>query len=809
MQVALPIDIGPLNQLGIQLISAETAVHLATGASGWLVARLRAHSLADVLKIRKASLATVHAFNILEYTRIRQEDSVFGTARQYGGRFISTRLPSLSRNQYENDAGMACLYAIITALLCFFDDEGVCRILMEIFPKYLVSYEQDDVTLSADGPLNSAMRSFIRAVNSEEQFCRTRENLLRKLDKKTKCMLSSFQRPPQECEVMDDRHVIALLTWVVTKYSVRESPVYLTRSFYAWAVAELLSSLGFGISVSETAITTQDQYAFALEGSGLQGLPVHFVGASVGKTDPGLRAGQPVQVAPLYRLVSIRTIPELELSRIFFHEPVKLENTASLWKFTFNHVQKYLRALSHIQDMVGTLQSDTTEKSAESSNRAVQRLTDHQRRGLEELSRSWSRSSPQSLEELLYIPISRWISKECEQCKTGDTADNCWTDGMDIESEHESTHNEMGRLLMKAILLAASYAIVTLFVRYGDDRAGLDAEVVTAAPSQRRLSGCFKLQEWCTHMMSVAAVGQGLKGSTRSDRGRVGLTKSIFEAISGHEKGQFTSPNTFGCYSRGISIISQFLLDPCNPHADHIFVACFGRMLDLPLGENNLVKATEEHPKLAESDFRCAVATSVENSPECEVEDQSNFDSLMARWDIEPDWQNDEESVHFRCRVNGIPQCTLAPSLVFKALKEIQYVACTAELHLFHDSRKMSKSWDRGGDGMCCFNIPFQKLRQAGQTSIKLHFPHNQSPKRKSVAILEVCEEPLEQALALYTKCAVDGGKSSVSIKRFRTHCLLCGLEAIRNHEDNRPEQFQTVYILVVGSAPRKSTVSG
>ena len=144
MELGFKGDAGPLNQIGVQLFSIDTAVHLATGASGWWAAKRTARSLQQVLLPRNASLGTVTSFNFPECQKRLSGFTLYGAARQPGGRFSSIRLPKASTS-VSQDAGMCCLRAVTSALLCFLDEATTTDILMAVLSANMIHYDQDGV----------------------------------------------------------------------------------------------------------------------------------------------------------------------------------------------------------------------------------------------------------------------------------------------------------------------------------------------------------------------------------------------------------------------------------------------------------------------------------------------------------------------------------------------------------------------------------------------------------------------------------------------------------------------------------------
>lgn len=317
-----------------------------------------------------------------------------------------------------------------------------------------------------------------------------------------------------------------------------------------WAIAFVLADLGFEIEVSTTAITTTEQYSdHVKKNDSLSAPTVYFVGASVGPTDPQHVPRHEVQVVPKYRYIPIHAIPAVELRNHLLTEELRKERVSLIWKNTFEHVQRYLTDLPHIRDMTGLSgPSITSTRTAAQGERATKPkvLSQYQRRGILERSRFWTRPSPESLEALLSPLISKFLPGDCPDCTSlwdsDHSVDSCWSDeSLELEGV-SSTHNQHPRLFLNAILLATRYAIACLFLRDGDSSAATDTEVVFRPSRVESVGTCFEFRDWCENMMSIGAIALAQKHSTKVDAGLVRFKKSLFEAISGFEGGQFASP---------------------------------------------------------------------------------------------------------------------------------------------------------------------------------------------------------------------------------------------------------------------------
>jgi hypothetical protein len=229
MELGFQAPLGPLSQISIQLFSPGTAVYLATSVFGWWKARGRVQALQQVLKASGAELIPIRAFNAEEYSRIRSQHSIYGVARQEDGRVESHVLPIAGNSTYGHP-GLWCLYGIATALLCFFDVDSACSILMDVLPKML-HYDQDDHEISKEGPLYSSVKAMVSRIFEEEKMSKATETLLRHIETKRQSLLSpgSLQDIKAGGKI-DSALIRAFLLWLSAEYSKRDTYRYPTRS---------------------------------------------------------------------------------------------------------------------------------------------------------------------------------------------------------------------------------------------------------------------------------------------------------------------------------------------------------------------------------------------------------------------------------------------------------------------------------------------------------------------------------------------------------------------------------------------------
>lgn len=664
MELGFQANLGPLSQIGIQLCSPETAVYLATKGLGWWKARRRVESLQQVLGASGASLTPIDAFKTKRYVEGRRQHPLHGVTRQ-DGQVRSHVLPCAGNTAY-GDPGLWCFHGMATALLCFFDVNGASSILVDVLPAML-HFEQRDMVISKEGPLSSAVKAMVTQVLEEEKMSKRTEILLRYIEKKRENVSPASLQDMQVGPELDSALVTGFLLWLAVDYSKREKHRYPTRSLLIWCIAGILEEIGFGAEASDYPVTTREQYNHIFDEEGTE-LEVHFVPANIGPTDPNVRPSTKIAVISHVRVHPIRDIPMTELRQHVTTKNPLVGSLCNIWAFTFDHVQKYLRKQSHIQKMIGAYAWNTEHEDSTAIPLIL--LDEHQKQALTVLPNPHTRSSPESLLELLARPIQQYIVKYCDGCKDtvhAEWSKNwCWSDdGEDETAVPRKEHNKEQKLVMRTILLAAAYAVVCLFVKDRDGTATLDSEVAYVPSRGNSISDCFSLQSedrnWIFRVFSIAAVGKAQKGSTRTESGRVQFTGAVFSAISGFSTGQFIAPETFGGYSNGLTMISNFLLDPAQSSSYHTFTVSFGHPIDLPLDENSLINSV-----VNDGDLRvCPVQLSES------VKDPGNSEDHQLhqyRWDIDPDWAHSETEIHFRCRINGVVQTAIPPYHMMRSL---------------------------------------------------------------------------------------------------------------------------------------------
>ncbi|KAH9866048.1 hypothetical protein J1614_008612 [Plenodomus biglobosus] len=679
--------------------------------------------------------------------------------------------------------------AFTTVLLCFVGEDGASRILMEFLPEHLLHYEQDGLRLAKDGPLLSAIRAYTTSIAKEESNSQIVEVILRKIDQDRGlidegCLYSGQQ--------IDDRLVIGVLEWLAVPNTRREGPdVYFTRSVIVWSVTCALSALGFNVDASPEPIRSKFQYNAVLAQSS-PGSKVCFVGSSVGETDGNVRPVPNRAVIPHYRYIPLRHIPTIEMQNHRFDNDGVCKKVCEIWVKTYQWVQDYLRSQTHIAEMIGERPHSTG--SAANNILEGRDLSPYQKEGITQLSRTWCQSNPDELQAFLYRSIRAFIDKECSECASGrghyaGLGDNCWLENLDGgDPPGTQEHNKIEKLYVKAILLSTAYSIASLFIRNGDSAMGLDTSVVFYPSNASDFRNCLSLhdKDWCPLMFRIAAVGDA-KAWTNSLQGRPELLGSVFGAVCGFK--QYVTPYTFGCYSNGLTLVSSLLLNPVSIRDYHVISMQFGQCLDLPLDENNLISSVE-----AESNLKrcCKFSLSdayVDMTPQ-------DLGSDLTRWDLEPDWMNSESKLHFQYRVRGVTKFSLSPSQMLKFLDNhsVWRIECMTPYEHQQLSCKSLESALSEPDGVEIIHVPFQRIRQAGFTNVRLVKPTTwrRGGKRRAI-LMQTKAESAEQWLALSTEFPLSPRCVEPAVRRILSSCAACALEEIQLEKVEGPTMFLVV----------------
>ncbi|KAF2272909.1 uncharacterized protein EI97DRAFT_461529 [Westerdykella ornata] len=780
LELGFQANAGPLTQISIQLLSMETAYHLAVSTIGWWKARRKADTLNAILDARMASLAPIATFNMRNYTIMRRKHPMFGVARQPKGALVSVELPAASSSDYGT-TGLCCLYALVTALLCFYDQKSVVSILMELLPDHLLHYDQDDVRLSKEpGPLYTAVRAFVVEVAKEEANGKATRTLQRAVDD----LRLILGETPRVCydslKNSDCREVMAFLEWLAVPYSKRQCHLYPTRSFLVWALAEVLSILGFELHVSKIVITSPEQYLATFErDNNIDEMGIYFVPVSVGRTDPFL-AGQisSKEIIPTstVRIIAIHAIPRMELGQFLMHDSKQMDTLIEAWIFTFNHFQD------------------------QSTDKFTVDLSQHQKAALEPFNHKDLEFGLVSLVyQSLKRPVAKFVQATCPDCPPlrrdsfmeEHCSRSCWLE--------EGRHNEEGRLMLRIIYMAAAYSLACRYVKDTNGRADLNIEV-GYEPSKSESIGEFLAMKPTWHDWFMNHYHIFRPYSCDSDE----LLFKLAYAMCGSpvSRQHSTKPiEYYGCHVNGLTLLSKFPQAPVNSRSPYTFHLRFGQPLDLPV-QDNLIISRDKATRLKGKTIQMPPS-----DPEELLEPDCND---LVRWDVEPDWEDSELDIHYQCRTQGIRKLSVPLPLMKTSLKAMQDTICEHPCQdpISQHAHQLDRNaiLARHEQSLSCHIVRYKSIRQQGYSRIlleprKLLGCVNQKP---TVVILETFSDPVEHWLALNTECQATSEIPFPNVRRIISDCLQCGLDAA----GRIPRvMLDTVVILVV--TPRGCVLSG
>ena len=308
---------GPLTSIGLNVLALDTATHLATGAYGWWKARERSKSLLEVVESARARVVPTSTFNKTTYEYVRRSDQLTGVVIQ-SGELQTTNLPKAS-TAIDVDTGLACVRALTTGLLCFYQTPRVTTMLAELIPAHLLQYDQTDSRLNFEGPLYASLKQFVEAVATEEDNSHSQKTLIDAVNSGRAGLLgNSPELQLAACEALhtdEDHLTVGMLMWVLTPDHRRDTSVYPTRSLLVWSVALVMSKLGFEIDASPHTVCSTEDYKDGItnnQASADQGIrDVILVTSPVGPTDPlMLSRGLKSEGASLKpQIIPLRAVP--------------------------------------------------------------------------------------------------------------------------------------------------------------------------------------------------------------------------------------------------------------------------------------------------------------------------------------------------------------------------------------------------------------------------------------------------------------------------------------------------------------------
>ncbi|KAK5949407.1 hypothetical protein OHC33_009580 [Knufia fluminis] len=609
MSLGFTINASPLSQISVAISDIATAVQLATGVYGWWKSNERSQSLDQALTTAGGHLVASSAFNLQCYKDIRQCHHVLG-AVVGEGTIRTVALPRAS-TAISDDPGRTCLRALTTALLCLYTTEATVMILADVLPSCLIQLHQEDATFEISGPLFASLKDAVHAIAKEEendtlgkylleQACDDKVILFAGTDDSLRPNLAEHLH---EKDLADIALVAGALRWALTSSIQRPSTTYITRSLNVWVLVGMMQRLGFEIMASpvlhapramsdrrDETSTAQDKIASVV-------LNV----TSQGQTDPWehgvARAGSEDNNFSRPLLTDVATVPWL----IHKHLGVRCGASCEYLTQVFNHARLKVKDMdSSLTIMDGQLTlglSMLANGYPDSSNRF--------HAGFGMLVNNWSQIGPPLPFHARFPEYTRLAWTVADSfLRTADEAlfrsSSRVKAAIRIYRTMPTVQNDSGETLtpiqifealfphsaIQSLMLGSCYGILSHFV-LGDKRDDSELDSVAFSPlllKKELQSGRFsRLLDNFNKLLTGTANYEDLLGS---------MAKLIlgWSQDLPHNKARRDQELILGLQSNGLSILSQFALDPTlDTHSLYRFRVTDGLIVNLPVTENNSV----------------------------------------------------------------------------------------------------------------------------------------------------------------------------------------------------------------------------
>ncbi|KAL4868841.1 hypothetical protein BDV12DRAFT_196821 [Aspergillus spectabilis] len=689
---------GPLSQIGIHILSFDTAVYLATGAIGWWKSRSRSLSLIESISASGASLVCNSNFNVLTYQeRRRQTGRVMGLAvqndelRAIPGDIVQTAV--------SNDPAIDCLRALTTGLLCFYDVQKVTTILADVIPAGMLHPDQDDMIPEFEGPLLSSLRNWVDSVAKEEDCNSYRTHLLQLVSRAQDALIGT--RVPHSAvldhSADDTNHLLGALRWMVTPRHRRDVMNYPTRSLYVWRTAVVMSELAFDICVFSELIQTEPQYQQFISNTANSGhyADIALVIASVGDTDPWMLQQvhtESLQLRP--QVIPIRSIPHVAFGHVGLEDGiVKPEELVDIWSISFGYAKDAVEApsLSRGGNVLLPARRDM-ELVRDSHKQLISIWSPHMARILRPAMELFI---PASSRDPSWSPIE--IIAYFEHQRNGDPA------------AFEDSDVGGNALRLSAIILGSIYGAcfksLTPMVAADGKEAG-SSEFLELAFSPEKVIG-DSLFRW------AATLGLALGGLLESSKwtgllleltigiehpkpldeqpsaGLLGRRLNLTSAKPGvFNESHVRVSDIFGAQANGVFAISDFIVRPSTDANSSLrFHVGTGRILNLPVDDSGYVRESQASVAALElplDALPCLELLSRQNGAACTPQ--------VLRIDAEPHWDVNAQNICFGIRSAGILVSTLRVSQTLERLHN-HIVSCKCSEPQISARVPLSERW--------------------------------------------------------------------------------------------------------------------
>ena len=660
MSLSFNVDAGPLSQIGLELASLTTAVQLATGAYGWFKAKERSRSLNQLLSSSGAELVATSAFNLTTYKSVRARHGPMQGALVKEGIVQSVSLPK-ANTSVPDHAGVACLRALTTVLLCLCSIEVTVTILENVIPACLLQYHQEGTSFEFDGPLLAGLKQWVTAIAIEEDTNPLRDSILKaaleKQCKLTKVALSELWALDMT-NVSDAALMIGLIRWTLLPLHSRPMDKYPTRSLNVWTIAFILGELGFIVHASASVVYDPESYSELL--SRISVFPsqpsVFLVLAKSGETDPMAVQKEIITGDDLPRPqpTLLRGVPWLAFRHL--REPVNgygAEYLAEIWSYSFQEARSSFRRLKVDQMQVKVIidgHNDERPFMPQSHNKLISGFSPHLLRLCasamcrfvppDSCAKEWN---PHEIKERLEVLCT-------EEDARDQTTENCYT--------------------MIAIVLGSIYGLCSGACMQGNSSLTEDSEIAFSAETiYDRRAGSLK--RWAGNVGH--ALNSSLDFTIWCD-----LILELFLAISTGDSTPQGKPSRYaegqnphgrrlilGAQGNGFAAVSETIVLPTiRTSALGYFHISRGQILNFPLTDEGFIQASTY--------LTPSVSLTLDPDPKIDklfCFEDADFSSQM-RLDVEPCWEEDPRSIVFRLRKSGV---VFAPLNIFLIINRLAH----------------------------------------------------------------------------------------------------------------------------------------
>lgn len=674
MELGFSISAGPLSQISVPVVSIELAVQLATGVYGWWKARDSGRAMLGLVQSKQCQISTTSSFNLLRYIDRRQGGLIRGVARNPDGVLSCVTLPNASTAS-SGDQGLACLRAVVCALLCFYGSATVVEILITALPGTLYTSDQEGGNETIEGAMLSSLRQYVKAATSEENCDDLRQKLFDVVDSKLGNVTGATSKDVFECDNFlesDVANFIGVLKWILTPSFNRNQRVYPTRSLKVWAFSLIMTHLGFEVTASMHAVSSESDYRAYVQDFYYQPTyqEVILVTSNVGPTDPLTTRSSGISNPSVWdsnpRIGSIRSIPWIAFRNLQENEGLATPKYLSeVWEFTFEYVFELLESPKPSHGLDVTLQF--TKAALESFGPDLNSKLAH----IDRRSKFWD--DFQWLTFVTFHPLKKFATPQGKL--------SLWNE-RDILSQFKGSTPGYAPLpdgeilddwyITRAVVLATIYAVCCKWL-YTDNRSQslLDTEIAFSPdyirrgnlspwtshrpfstmllPENRPASGFWSEMDYETWFKMLVNVFSGVPNDlaleTRVQR-RSNSGNPEFKSILGFQK-------------NGVAFLPDILISPSanskNWFRYHIRI---GQLLDMPLQNDGFICASDGPAWLSQPD-----TWTPDSSHENTVIENPLPDTIV-RIDPEPWWESDERTIVFRARVGGAVKAVFSPTVL-------------------------------------------------------------------------------------------------------------------------------------------------